>query len=118
MVRFNQSKQAERSEDLRRRDASDLLNYIEYVRRSLVAVSEGLPVPPHFPAPDARREERRVWGFQPEEGRNEPDLTDWQLRDRLVGKAIFTSGEARWYGPNGVVVDLPREHVDMGPPDD
>lgn len=118
MVRFNQSKQEERPEALRRRDASDLLNYIEYVRRSLVAVSEGLPVPPHFPAPDARREERRIWGFKPEEGSNEPDLTDWQLRDRLVGKATFTSGAARWYGPNGVVVDLSNESVEAGSTDD
>ncbi len=116
MVRFNQSKQEERSEDLRRRDASDLLNYIEYVRRSLCAVSEGDPVPPHFPAPDVRREERRIWGYKPE-GKDEPDLSEWQLSARLVGKVTFTTGEVRWYGPNGLVVDLPPEHVDTGAPD-
>lgn len=118
MVRFNQSKQPERSDALRRRDASDLQNYIEYVRRSLVAVSENLPVPEEFPAPDARREDPRIWGFKPAQGANEPDLTDWQLRDRLVGKAIFNTGAVRWYGPNGAVVDLPSEHVDTGAPED
>ena len=114
MVRFNQSKQPERAEDLRRRDASDLLNYIEYMRRSLCAVSEDYPMPPHFPAPDVRREERRIWGFKPEEGHSEPDLTDWQLSSRLIGKVRFTSGEVRWYGPNGIVVDLPPEPTDAG----
>lgn len=108
MVRFNQSKQEERSEALRRRDASDLLNYIEYVRRSLCAVSEGDPMPPHFAAPDVRREEPRIWGYKPE-GQNEPDLSEWQLSDRLIGKVTFTTGEVRWYGPNGLVLDLPPE---------
>lgn len=77
-----------------------------------------LRAPPQYPAPDVRREDRRILGFKPEEGRMEPDLTDWQLRDRLVGKVLFSSGEARWYGPNGLVVDLPPEHVDTGSPDD
>ena len=118
MVRFNLSKQSDRPEKLRRRDASDLLNYIEYVRRSLVAVSESLPVPPAFPAPDVRREEPRIWGYKPVDGINEPDLTDWQLRDRLVGRATFNTGEVRWYGPHGVIVDLPSEHVDMHDPNE
>lgn len=116
MVRFNQTRQPDRSEDFRRRDASDLLNYIEYVRRSLCAVSEDYPMPPHFPAPDVRREERRIWGFKPEEGHNEPDLTEWQLSSRLIGKVNFTTGEVRWYGPNGLVVDLPQEPTDTTPP--
>lgn len=118
MVRFNQSNQPERPESLRRRDASDLQNYVEYVRRSLYAISEDYPMPPHFPAPDVRREERRIWGFKPEDVSREPDLTDWQLRDRLIGKVTFNSGEVRWYGPNGLVVELPPEHVDMGTPDE
>lgn len=104
-----QSKQLDRSEQLRRRDASDLLNYIEYVPRTLCAVNEGFPMPPRFPAPDVHREEPRVWGYKPEAASNEPDLTDWQLSSRLIGKVTFTSGEVRWYGPNGLVVDLPRE---------
>lgn len=115
MVRYNQSKQPLRAEDLRRRDASDLLNYIEYVRQSLCALGEDYPMPQHFPAPDARRDERRIWGFKPEEGCNEPDLSEWQLNSRLIGKVTFTSGEVRWYGPNGVV-DLPREPTDTSPP--
>lgn len=118
LVRFNSKEQPERAEDLRRRDYSDLLNYTEYMRRSLVAVSEGYPMPPHYRAPDVRREERRIWGYKPEGGSNEPDLSDWQLSSRLVGKVTFTSGEVRWYGPNGQVVDLPPEHVDMGSPDE
>ncbi|WP_157553816.1 hypothetical protein [Microbacterium hominis] len=117
MVRFNQSKQEERSERLRRRDASDLLNYIEYVRRSLCAITEGVPIPPHYLAPNVRRDEARIWGFKPEDG-TEPDLSEWQLRDRLVGKVTFNTGEVRWYGPNGLVVELPREHVDTDEPED
>lgn len=117
MVRFNQSEQPERSEDLRRRDASDLLNYIEYVRRSLSAVSGDYPVPLHFSAPDVRREERRPWGFKPEEGCNEPDLTEWHSSARLIGKVNFTSGEVRWYGPNGLVVELPHEPAEANPSD-
>lgn len=116
MVRFNQSKQPEREEHLRRRDASDLLNYIEYVRLSLCAVSEAYPMPQHFLAPDVRREERRIWGFRPEEGSNEPDLTEWQLSDRLIGKVRLSTGEHRWYGPNGLVEDLPHEPTDTSPP--
>ena len=54
LVRFNQSEQPDRSKNLRQRDASDLLNYIEYVRRSLCSVSGDYPVPPHFSAPDVR----------------------------------------------------------------
>lgn len=99
MVRFNRLRQPERAEDSPRRDASDLLNYIEYVRRCLYAVSVDTPMPPHFPAPDVRREERRIWGFKPEEGCNEPDLTEWQLSSRLIGKVRLTSRELRWYGP-------------------
>jgi len=118
LVRFNIKQQPERADIDRRRDYSDLLNYIEYVRRSLVAVSEGYPMLPQYPAPDVLRQDRRIWGFKPEEGGIEPDLTDWQLRDRLVGKVQFSSGEVRWYGPNGLVVDLPPEHVDTGSPGD
>ena len=118
LVRFNIKKQTERADNDRWRDYSDMLNYIEYTRRSLIAVSEDYPMPPHYLAPDVRREDRRIWGFKPEDGRIEPDLTDWQLRDRLVGKVTFGTGEARWYGPNGLVVELPREHVDIGSPDD
>lgn len=118
MVRFNQSKQPERTEDDRRRDSSDLLNYVEYVRRSLCAVSEDYPMPPQYPAPDVRREERRIWGYKPAEGSMEPDLTDWQLSSRLVGKVTFTSGDIRWYGPNGLVEDLGHEYVDLVSPDD
>ncbi|TFC83324.1 hypothetical protein E3T23_02855 [Cryobacterium cheniae] len=117
MVRFNQSAQPERSEDLRRRDASDLLNYVEYVRRSLCAVSGDYPMPRHFSAPDSRREELRPWGFKPDEGCNEPDLTEWHFSSRLMGKVSFTSGEVRWYGPNGLVVDLPHEPTDASPSD-
>lgn len=109
MVRFNQSKQPERSEQIRRRDASDLLNYIEYVRRSLCPVSEGHAIPPRFQPPDVRREDPRIWGFKPEDESIEPDLTDWQLSSRLIGKVTFTSGEVRWYGPNGLVLNLPRD---------
>ena len=57
-------------------------------------------------------------GLQPEESSNEPDLTDWQLSSRLVGKVTFTTGETRWYGPNGLVEDLPDEYVDKGAPDE
>ncbi|MFA4895662.1 hypothetical protein [Microbacterium sp.] len=106
LVRFNISEQDKRPEADRRRDHIDLLNYAEYVRRSLYAISEDYPMPPQYPAPDVRREERKPWGYQPE-GRNEPDLTDWQLSSRLVGEVTFNTGERRWYGPNGVVEDLP-----------
>lgn len=106
MVRFASLEQPKRAENDRRRDYSDLLNYIDYMRRSLYAVSEDYPMPPHYPAPDVRREERRVWGYQPE-GRNEPDLSDWQVSSRLVGEVTFTTGERRWYGPNGQVEELP-----------
>lgn len=109
MVRFNQSKQPERPHELRQRDAYDLLNYIEYVRRSLSEMGGDHPIPPHFAAPDVRREGSRPWGFKPEEGCDEPDLTEWHFSTRLVGKTKFTSGEVRWYGPNGLVVDLPQE---------
>ncbi len=109
MVRYNQSEQQDRSDELRRRDANDLINYIEYARRSLCAVSGDYPMPPHFPAPDVRRDGPRPWGFKPEEGCNEPDLTEWHFSDRLIGEVNFTSGERRWYGPNALVVDLARE---------
>jgi hypothetical protein len=118
MVRFNQSEQSDRAEYLRRRDASDLLNYIEYMRLCLCAVSEDYPMPPYFLAPDVRRDERRIWGFKPEEGYNEPDLTEWQLRSLQIGKVRFTSGEVRWYGPNGLVEELPPESTDTSPRDD
>lgn len=117
MVRFSQTEQHERSQDLRQRDASDLLNYIEYVRRSLCAVSGAYPMPPHFSEPDVRREERRPWGFKPEEGRNEPDLTEWHYSARLIGKVKFTSGDVRWYGPKGLIVDLPHESTGASPSD-
>ncbi|MFC0674567.1 hypothetical protein [Brachybacterium hainanense] len=117
MLRFNQSGQPDRSEDLRRRDASDLLNYIEYVRRSLVAVSGDCPMPPHYPAPDARREGNRPWGFEPESAQ-EPDLTEWHMGSRVVGKVKFSSGETSWYGPNGKVAALPDEPVDAGKPEE
>lgn len=109
MVRFNQSEQPERSADLRRRDAGDLLNYIEYVRQSLCAVSGDDPMPQQFSAPDVRREGHRIWGFKPEEGCDEPDLTEWHFSTRLVGTVHFTSGETRWYGPNGLTVDLEHQ---------
>jgi hypothetical protein len=118
MVRFNQSKQSARSDDARQRDAHDLLNYIEYVRRSLSAVSGDHPLPPHYSAPDVRREEPRPWGFKPEDGCDEPDLTEWHFSTRLVGKVKFASGEVRWYGPNGLVVDLPHEPAATGPSND
>lgn len=110
-VRLNHSEQPECAEAMRRRDASDLQKFIEYVRRSLIAVSETRQLPRGFPAPDERREDPRISGFRPAEGAKEPDLTDWQLRDRLVGKATFTTGEVRWYGPSGAIVDLPTGHV-------
>ena len=72
MVRFNQMKQPERADDDRRRDFSDLLNYIGYARRSLCAVSEDYPMPPQFPAPELRREERRVWGYNPKRAATSP----------------------------------------------
>lgn len=109
MVRFNSSKQSDRSDSDRRRDYGDMRNYSEYVRRSLTAVTGADPMPPHYSAPDVRREERKVWGYQPDDTAKEPDLTDWQLSNRLVGKASFTTGESRWYGPNGQVEELPRE---------
>ncbi len=112
MVRFNQSKQSARSDAMRQRDADDLLNYIEYVRRSLCAISGDHPMPPHYSAPDVRREEPRPWGFKPEQGCDEPDLTEWHFSTRLVGKVKFASGEARWYGPNGLVVDVPHESTE------
>jgi hypothetical protein len=118
MVRFNQSKQTERSGDLRRRDASDLLNYIEYVRLSLCAVGGNYPMPPHFSAPDVRREEPRPWGYKPDDGSNEPDLTEWHLSARLIGKVNFSTGEARWYGPNGLVEELPNEPTEASPSDE
>ncbi|MCK2024355.1 hypothetical protein KZC52_15590 [Microbacterium sp. kSW2-24] len=108
VVRFNSAKQSERSDGDRRRDYSDLRNYSEYVRRSLTAVTAKHPMPPHYPAPDVRREERKPWGYSPEDAEKEPDLTDWQLSDRLVGRVSFSTGELRWYGPNGLVEDLPR----------
>lgn len=108
IVRFNMASQPQREESARRRDASDLLNYIEYVRRSLYAVSGEYPMPPSYPAPDVRRENPRIWGYKPEAA-NEPDLTDWQLSDRLIGKVTFSTGEVRWYGPNGLVEDIPPE---------
>ncbi|GGK98721.1 hypothetical protein JOE58_002914 [Curtobacterium luteum] len=109
LVRFNTSTQPERSDDDRRRDYSDLLNYSEYVRRSLRAVSGDDPMPPPYPAPDVRRAERRVWGYKPAPGNNEPDLSDWQLSSRLVGEVTFSTGEVRWYGLNGLVEVLSPE---------
>jgi len=111
VVRFNSSKQSERSDSDRWRDYSDLRNYSEYIRRSLTAVTEHYPMPPHYPAPDVRREERKPWGYSPEDTEKEPDLTDWQLSNRLVGRVSFSTGELRWYGPNGLVEDLPQEEA-------
>jgi len=113
MVRFNQSEQPGRSETDCRRDASDLVNYVEYIRQSLSAVSGGDPMPPRFPPPDVRREDGRPWGFKPEDGSDEPDLTDWHMASRLVGTVRFSSGETRWYGPNGVVEDLPQGDTEL-----
>ncbi|MDN4491583.1 hypothetical protein QQX13_12135 [Demequina sp. SYSU T00068] len=115
MVRFGQLRQPDRAEELRRRDASDLLNYVEYVRRSLRAVAGDEPMPARFPVPEVRRDGPRPWGFRPESGQDEPDLTDWQLADRLVGEVRFTSGEVRWFGPNGLVEDLPRDSSGAAP---
>lgn len=109
LVRFSSSMQADRSDTDRWRDYSDLRNYGEYVRRSLTAVTEDYPMPPNYSAPDARREDRRPWGYSPKDDKNEPDLTDWQLTSRLVGKVTFNTGETRWYGPNGLVEELPRQ---------
>lgn len=109
LVRFNQSEQPGRSEGLRRRDAADLLNYSEYVRQSLCAVCDGSSMPSQFPAPDVRRDDRRVWGFRPVDRSKEPDLTDWHMAARWVGKVKFSSGEERWYGPGGLVKDLSQE---------
>lgn len=111
LVRFNTSKQPARTDSERRRDYSDLLNYSEYVRRSLRAVSEDDLMPPSHPAPEVRREDPRIWGYKPAPESNEPDLTDWQLSSRLVGEVTFSTGEVRWYGPNGVEVlsTEPRE---------
>lgn len=108
LIRFNTSAQSDRLEADRRRDYSDLLNYSEYVRRSLLAVSQDDPMPPTYPAPDVRREERRIWGYMPALEGNEPDLSEWQLSSRLVGEVTFSSGEVRWYGPNGVEVLVPK----------
>lgn len=109
LVRFCSAQIENRSESLRRRDASDLLNYCEYMRRSLCALGDNYPVQPDYPAPDMRRTDDRPWGFKPEDGDNEPDLTDWHFDSRVVGEVRFTSGEVRWYGPNGQVEDLPGE---------
>jgi hypothetical protein len=111
MVRFNQSEQPDRSEGLRRRDASDLLNYVEYLRRSLCAVAGGDQMPPHFPPPDMRRADGRPWGFKPAEGCDEPDLTHWHLQTQLVGTVKLSTGETKWYGPNGWVEILPQDAV-------
>lgn len=105
MVRFNHSNQPDRSEEIRRRDASDLLNFIEYVRRSLLAVSTGTLTPPHYPAPDARRKGTRSWGVKPEGRPDEPDLTEWHRASLLVGQFRYTTGEVGWQGPNGLVED-------------
>jgi hypothetical protein len=101
LVRFNQVRQPNRTGTLRIRDVSDMLNFAEYVRQSLSAVSEDSAMPRRYPAPDPRREEPRAWGFKPD-GANEPDLTDWHLRDRLVGPVKLTTGPMVWYGPDGV----------------
>lgn len=117
LVRFNQSEQHDRSEVLRSRDAGDLLNYIEYVRRSLYAVSDADQMPPHFAAPDVRREgDNRSWGFKPEKGSDEPDLTEWQFSSRLTGKVTWTSGEVTWHGPDGTIENLANDptHADPG----
>lgn len=71
-------------------------------------------MPPHFSAPDVRRDEPRPWGFEPEDGCDEPDLTEWDFSTRLVGKVKFASGDVRWYGPNGVI-DLRHEPTDEDP---
>jgi hypothetical protein len=101
LIRFNQMDHANRRGTMRIRDASDMLNFAEYVRQSLSAVSEGSSMPRRYPAPEPRREEPRAWGYKPD-GANEPDLTDWHLRDRLVGPVRHTTGPLVWYGPNGV----------------
>lgn len=111
LVRFNSSKQSQRSDSDRRRDYSDMRNYSEYVRRSLTSVTGNQPMPPHYFAPDVRREEPKPWGYRPEDAGKEPDLTDWQLSDRLVGRVSFSTGKLRWYGPNGLVEDLSREEA-------
>jgi hypothetical protein len=112
LVRFNQMKQADRAEMTRRRDVSDMLNFAEYVRQSLSAVSAGSSMPRRYPAPEPRREEPRAWGFKPE-GANEPDLTDWHLRDRLVGSVRLTTGPLVWYGPSGAE-EVMEEPADPG----
>lgn len=109
IVRFNQSEQSGRSEELRHRDGSDLRNYAEYVRRSLCAVSGSDDMPAQFPPPDMGRTEQRVWGFKPPADSDEPDLTDASFARQLVGKVKFTTGEVKWFGPNGRVDELPRE---------
>lgn len=111
LVRFNSSKQYERSDSDRRRDYNDMRNYSEYTRRSLSAVSADYPMPPHHLAPDVRREERKPWGYQPEDAGKEPDLTDRQLSTSLVGRVSLSTGELRWYGPNGLIEDLSREEA-------
>lgn len=118
LVRFCNSKIEDRSEELRRRDASDLLNYCEYIRRSLLVLGGDYPAQVDYAAPNVRREDRRPWGFKPAEGSDEPDLTDWHLDSRLVGEVRFSDGEVRWYGPNGQVEELPPDEPSQETPEE
>lgn len=112
LVRYADSSQNDRALDLRQRDRMDLLHYAEYVRRSLVALGGQSQMPPHYVAPDPRRKGARPWGYKPEPGTSEPDLSDWSMSARLVGNVSFSSGENRWYGPGGHVESLPPDQAD------
>lgn len=96
-----------------RRDAHDLLNYTEYVRQSLSALGGDHTALPHFHAPDVRRQRDRPWGCEPAEGGDESDLTEWHRSTRLLGRVKFSTGEERWYGPNGLVVELADDPNDI-----
>lgn len=103
LARFCHKSMPNRSESLRRRDGGDLRMYAEYVRRCLVALAAGTDSPPQYPPPDPRREAPRVWGFRPEGGALEPDLTAWMTQANGIGELPTTTGGRVWIGPEGRV---------------
>jgi hypothetical protein len=111
-VRYTQAPRGERTDGRGWRDRMDLFHYAEYLRRSLVALAGEGQIPPEYVAPDPRRKGERPWGFNPEAGATEPDLTDWSKSARIIGTVRYTTGEMQWFGPGGRVENLPSDQTD------
>lgn len=90
----------ERPDQTRLREAHDVWSYSRYVRDSLVASIKNEAPPSPAPPPDPSRDGERLWGFNPPEGSEEPDYTDWiQTRFGASNMVTLKDGTKRLPDP-------------------